>query len=426
MPNISVLVPVYNAEALVGQAVRNILLQTLRPTIVEFLDDGSTDGTWSCLMAEAETLKSAGVQVKLLRNEINRGRGQSRNILLKSSSAEVVSWYDIDDLWGPAKLEEQAAAWSSLSKELQARTILYCDYRVFHGNGDVIGRSVSLPPQIDVHQMLAVSGGFRTIQLQTTFGAREAFLIGGGFQEDLNYGEDFAFVVSHLSAGGVLRKCEEMGAESVFYFQDLSRVNTREIYFSQKLVCERFKGQFDACGVDVDEYLSYKRLLYNFNACLAQRDFESAKAIVFGAVHWRRNKAVRDLLRRQLGRLRAAQSKLKDRIASEPEEEQRKAASEVRRIVLREREPFGYEIFFNKDEVVPKKIVLEWLNDNQGVLEVKRANNAQEEISVSQLDVLRNYIRGARRLRVKLICSSSSIMRTFRVSRNSDGVIGLK
>lgn len=425
-PKLSVLVPVHNGEALLGQVVRNILLQTLTPTTVEFLDDGSTDGTWSRLQEEARVLREAGIEVVARRFPENRGRGKARNALLHESDADVVAWFDVDDLWHPTKLELQMAAWRQLTGEARARTVLYCDYQIFHGgSGSGRGRAVRLPEEMTMESLLSIDGRFRTIQLQTTFGSRQAFLLGGGFLEDLNYGEDLAFALAHVSSGGVLLKCRDMGDESVLYFQNLKRVDIGAIHEAQDRVCKKFRSCFEALGIDVGAYLAEKRLRYNFNACLIQRDFAAARAIIADASRWRKLYAIRELLPRQVGRLREAEE-TPSRAIEEMSIEHAKDCDKAKEIVLEGIGSRGYVIGVRQAAAGEGKVVIEWRGHNDAVLSAARYGERCRRVFVSTEEILLQYLSGARKLKVKSISKAGSATRTFRCRRNESGSIQLK
>lgn len=98
-PLVSVIVPAYNAESHVGDAIRSALDQTYRPIEVLVADDGSTDGT-------ADIVQQFGHPVCYL-HQTNKGAGAARNLALSHAQGEYVAFLDADDVWHPAKLAMQ-------------------------------------------------------------------------------------------------------------------------------------------------------------------------------------------------------------------------------------------------------------------------------------------------------------------------------
>lgn len=96
--NIAVIIPAYNAERFIGEAIESALSQTLKPDEVIVVDDCSSDAT--CRVVE-----SFGDAVTLLRNQTNSGAGYSRNRGVRHSKNEFVAFLDADDLWLPRHLE---------------------------------------------------------------------------------------------------------------------------------------------------------------------------------------------------------------------------------------------------------------------------------------------------------------------------------
>lgn len=97
---ISVLMPVYNAEAFLEETLESILSQTLPPYEIIALDDGSTDGSAAILEKRKE--------IRLIRSG-HRGVNRARNLLIREAAGDIVAFMDADDLWDPCKLEKQAA-----------------------------------------------------------------------------------------------------------------------------------------------------------------------------------------------------------------------------------------------------------------------------------------------------------------------------
>ena len=92
----SVVIPCFNVEEYVGEAVESVVNQTLDfESSVEIIlvDDGSTDGTFDICSEFVERYPS---NVRLLRQE-NGGQASARNLGLKYASGKYVSFLDADD-----------------------------------------------------------------------------------------------------------------------------------------------------------------------------------------------------------------------------------------------------------------------------------------------------------------------------------------
>ncbi|MCA9468792.1 MAG: glycosyltransferase family 2 protein [Nitrospira sp.] len=98
-PLISVIIPVYNGERYIGQAVRSVLAQTWLPHEIIVIDDGSTDKT-------RETLEPFWGQIQYL-FQPNQGPSAARNAGIKVAQGDLICFLDADDLWTPEKLEVQ-------------------------------------------------------------------------------------------------------------------------------------------------------------------------------------------------------------------------------------------------------------------------------------------------------------------------------
>lgn len=99
LPKISILIPCYNADRWIAQAIQSALDQTYPNKEVIVVDDGSTDGS-------LEVIKSFGDQI-LWETGANQGGNVARNRLLKLSSGEWLQYLDADDYLLPNKLKKQ-------------------------------------------------------------------------------------------------------------------------------------------------------------------------------------------------------------------------------------------------------------------------------------------------------------------------------
>lgn len=93
---ISVIIPCYNGEAFVADAISSVLAQDLAPREIIVIDDGSTDRS-------AARVARFGEAVRLLRGP-HRGIAAARNRGLAAAAGELIAWLDADDLWEPEAL----------------------------------------------------------------------------------------------------------------------------------------------------------------------------------------------------------------------------------------------------------------------------------------------------------------------------------
>jgi glycosyltransferase involved in cell wall biosynthesis len=100
-PLISCIVPVFNGERYLKEALDSVLAQTYRPIEVLVVDDGSTDAT-------AAMVASYGTQVRAFWQP-NAGPAAARNLGLGAARGEFVAFLDADDLWHTEKLTRQMA-----------------------------------------------------------------------------------------------------------------------------------------------------------------------------------------------------------------------------------------------------------------------------------------------------------------------------
>lgn len=96
---VSVIVPVYNCERYLAEAIESILAQTYRPIEIIIVDDGSTDNTSSIA-------KAFGKEVKYF-YQPNSGPPYARNRGLKMARGDIIGFLDADDLWERNTLEVQ-------------------------------------------------------------------------------------------------------------------------------------------------------------------------------------------------------------------------------------------------------------------------------------------------------------------------------
>jgi glycosyltransferase involved in cell wall biosynthesis len=98
---VSCVVPVYNGERYLREALDSIAAQTYRPIEIIVVDDGSTDGS-----ATIAATYQAPIRVH---PQQNAGPAAARNRGIRDARGEYLAFLDADDVWHPEKLERQMA-----------------------------------------------------------------------------------------------------------------------------------------------------------------------------------------------------------------------------------------------------------------------------------------------------------------------------
>ena len=104
-PLVSIVIPAYNAEKDIAQAIRCAISQTYLEIEIIVVDDGSQDGT---VQTAREILKSSFKgRWSVLELGVNRGASAARNVALKQAKGEWIQFLDSDDAIAADKIEAQ-------------------------------------------------------------------------------------------------------------------------------------------------------------------------------------------------------------------------------------------------------------------------------------------------------------------------------
>lgn len=99
----SVIMPVYNSEKYVSDAIESVLSQTYSNLELIIIDDCSTDNTMNILSSYSKQ----DTRIKIIRSEKNSGCAASRNKGLRFCKGNYIAFIDSDDVWAKEKLEKQ-------------------------------------------------------------------------------------------------------------------------------------------------------------------------------------------------------------------------------------------------------------------------------------------------------------------------------
>ena len=100
---VSIVMPAYNCEKYIVDAINSIIAQTYSNWELLVLDDGSRDNT----LKSIEKIIRTDSRIKSMPNEKNIGVSATRNRGIELSSGDWIAFLDSDDMWEPEKLEKQ-------------------------------------------------------------------------------------------------------------------------------------------------------------------------------------------------------------------------------------------------------------------------------------------------------------------------------
>lgn len=135
MPKVSVIMPCYNAEALIAEAIDSVLKQTYSNKEIIVINDGSTDNSMQILESFNDKI--------IVIDQQNKGPSQARNAGLEIASGDYIAFLDSDDYWDEHFLQEMVT-----KAENSGVKLVYCGWQHI---GNYANKDPFIPP--DYEQM---------------------------------------------------------------------------------------------------------------------------------------------------------------------------------------------------------------------------------------------------------------------------------
>lgn len=180
-PKISIILPVYNGEKFISDAINSILKQTHENFELIVVNDCSTDST-SAIISKFAALDS---RIKIITNPINKKLPASLNIGHQSATGDYITWTSDDNLYKPNAFE-------TYLYHIQNSTshIVYTDFDLINDNGVVLKRrNLSEPEYLINGNCVGASFLYK----------REVYESLKGYNEDLFLVEDYDFWLRALT-----------------------------------------------------------------------------------------------------------------------------------------------------------------------------------------------------------------------------------
>lgn len=225
-PKVSILIPCYNAEQWIAQAIESALVQTYANTEVIVVDDGSIDDSLGII-------KSFGHKIRWETGP-NRGGNAARNRLLELSTGKWLQYLDADDYLLPDKIQDQI---HHLSTEPEADIIFSPIVLECHQSGRIWCENTMIPAPHDPWVLL-----FRWYLPQTgsPLWSKQALLDVGGWRPDQPRCQEHELYLRLLIAGKRFSYCDSAGAVYRQWSEStVSKVNMPDTYYRRLEITDR-------------------------------------------------------------------------------------------------------------------------------------------------------------------------------------------
>lgn len=196
-PLVSVVMPAYNVEKYIGEAIQSVISQSYTNWQLLVIDDCSTDRTAEI----AEKFEKLDKRIRVLRNSQNMGVAKTRNRGFDLVQGEWVALLDSDDRWHKEKLEKQLTMADNSYAD-----IIYCSYALTDENGKHLS-DYKIPRTTTYNEMLK-----ECVLSCSTVLLHRGILASHHFLYDC-YHEDYAFWLELLRAGYRAEACCDVLAD---------------------------------------------------------------------------------------------------------------------------------------------------------------------------------------------------------------------
>ncbi len=191
----SVVIPCYNFQDYLPEALASVRRQTLPVKEVILIDDGS-------IVPIVPPADWNGPPLRLVRTE-NRGLPAARNLGVTHCTGDIVAFLDADDVWLPGKVEAQTRA-------LEARPEAVASYTRCEERPGFFGFGPYPPPDVSDDEFLLVLWYNLFYPPSAVAVRRDALTAVGGFREDLGNGEDIELWLRLLESGSLAQVPEPL------------------------------------------------------------------------------------------------------------------------------------------------------------------------------------------------------------------------
>ncbi|EHQ36862.1 glycosyltransferase [Methanoplanus limicola] len=206
-PKVSVIIPVYNGQQYIGKTIESVINQSFKEWEIIVVNDGSTDRSSDILH---DYILKLGNKIRVY-NTANGGVSNARNLGIKLSESDYISFLDQDDCFEKTKLEKQC---SFLIKNPDV-CLVYSNYSIIDNNDNITKNKIFEDSALKKGFIFDDLLYFNFIGISTVMVRRSVMNRVGGFNSDYRLCEDLELLLR------ISKICQiDYINESLLYYRD--------------------------------------------------------------------------------------------------------------------------------------------------------------------------------------------------------------
>lgn len=206
-PKVSVIIPVYNGQQYIGKTIDSVINQSFKDWEIIVVNDGSTDRSSEILQ---DYILKLGNKIRVY-DTSNKGVSNARNLGIKLSESDYISFLDQDDCFEKTKLEKQ---YSFLSKNSDV-CLVYSNYSIIDDNDNITKSKIFEDSILKKGLIFDDLLYFNFIGISTVMVRRTVMDKFGGFNSDYRLCEDLELLLR------ISKICQiDYINESLLYYRD--------------------------------------------------------------------------------------------------------------------------------------------------------------------------------------------------------------
>ncbi len=221
--DISIIVPIYNAEKYINKCIDSLINQTKKEIEIILINDGSTDNTEKLLKLNKDK------RIKYFKNT-NQGIGKTRNFGISKATSKYIMFCDSDDYYEPNMCE-------LMYKEIEDNNLdlVICDFYREYDNGTIEPERI---PTFAYTSLKEKPNLIRTVNLSPWNKIYKKDLLVNNkiyFEESLKY-EDTPFVAKALDCANKIGKIDKCLNHYLIHEQSETTIRDRRCFDILKIM----------------------------------------------------------------------------------------------------------------------------------------------------------------------------------------------